>query len=316
MPAKLQMEIAMSDEPTDGERVGYGRPPKHSQFRKGQSGNPAGRPKRVKEEPEPAFPSLHPTRSILREQAQRPVAVREGESRYEISTTEAVVRSLAKQALAGGVLAARTYLEYQAAEDERIAREREESFVFWRDYISRVREELRKAQEQGRSVPDPVPHPDDMVLNYADRTVDINGPITAEDKATMNTLRDMSLLFYELSLYAGDEFEANPETLEVTFSFRFAVFLILQENLPASMRGIPEELSGTEFDLLTLRRREWTERLEARCKELDFDFDVMLNARGRGTVSDIGLGRLQDTMTRHARRLLEKPARKRYRARR
>ncbi|HLO79239.1 MAG TPA: DUF5681 domain-containing protein [Magnetospirillum sp.] len=29
-------------------KVGYGKPPKHSQFKKGQSGNPAGRPKREK----------------------------------------------------------------------------------------------------------------------------------------------------------------------------------------------------------------------------------------------------------------------------
>ena len=27
------------------QELGYGKPPKHSQFRKGQSGNPAGRPK-------------------------------------------------------------------------------------------------------------------------------------------------------------------------------------------------------------------------------------------------------------------------------
>jgi len=28
---------------TPGNEVGYGKPPKHSQFKKGQSGNPAGR---------------------------------------------------------------------------------------------------------------------------------------------------------------------------------------------------------------------------------------------------------------------------------
>jgi uncharacterized protein DUF5681 len=37
----------MSDEkkPTDGHRVGYGKPPAQTRFKKGQSGNPTGRPK-------------------------------------------------------------------------------------------------------------------------------------------------------------------------------------------------------------------------------------------------------------------------------
>jgi hypothetical protein len=29
------------------EKIGYGRPPRHSQFRPGESGNPRGRPKRT-----------------------------------------------------------------------------------------------------------------------------------------------------------------------------------------------------------------------------------------------------------------------------
>lgn len=36
------------DSPTSGHDVGYGKPPKHSQFQKGQSGNPTGRPKKRK----------------------------------------------------------------------------------------------------------------------------------------------------------------------------------------------------------------------------------------------------------------------------
>ena len=36
----------MADDPED-ERVGFGRPPKRTRFRKGTSGNPRGRPKKV-----------------------------------------------------------------------------------------------------------------------------------------------------------------------------------------------------------------------------------------------------------------------------
>ena len=34
-----------SEEKTDGYEVGYRKPPKHSQFKPGQSGNPNGRPR-------------------------------------------------------------------------------------------------------------------------------------------------------------------------------------------------------------------------------------------------------------------------------
>ena len=33
--------------PAGPDKVGYGKPPKHTQFKKGQSGNPKGRPKQV-----------------------------------------------------------------------------------------------------------------------------------------------------------------------------------------------------------------------------------------------------------------------------
>ena len=36
----------MSDGPEDDDEVGYGRPPKKTQFKQGQSGSPKGRPKK------------------------------------------------------------------------------------------------------------------------------------------------------------------------------------------------------------------------------------------------------------------------------
>lgn len=69
--------------------VGYGKPPQQSQFKKGQSGNPYGRPKRRKKEP-PHDPS-----SIL----AAPVMVRTPQGTVEMPALEASLRKLVQEAL-------------------------------------------------------------------------------------------------------------------------------------------------------------------------------------------------------------------------
>src|SRR6266542_266784 len=62
----------MADEPTseaDPDSVGYRRPPAGTRFRKGQSGNPAGKPKGSKNKPRPYAERLG---SLMLEEAYRP----------------------------------------------------------------------------------------------------------------------------------------------------------------------------------------------------------------------------------------------------
>lgn len=69
-------------------QVGYGRPPKHTQFKKGQSGNPKGRPKaRMKGATDPA--------KLLGE----PVRVKTGDKVRQMLPFEASVRQMARKAL-------------------------------------------------------------------------------------------------------------------------------------------------------------------------------------------------------------------------
>lgn len=70
--------------------VGYGKPPKHSQFKKGQSGNPKGRPKGSKN-----F-STH-----VRETLDLPVPIQEGGKTVQISTQKAALMRLREKALKG-----------------------------------------------------------------------------------------------------------------------------------------------------------------------------------------------------------------------
>lgn len=69
--------------------VGRGRPPRHSQFRKGQSGNPKGRPRRSKN-----------FDAILTEVLYQPVAITIKGKRKHVSLLEAIVRQAASRAAA------------------------------------------------------------------------------------------------------------------------------------------------------------------------------------------------------------------------
>ncbi len=70
--------------------VGYKRPPKHTRFAKGWSGNPKGRPKGTKN-----------LKTDLSEELQEQVLVREGSTEKQISKQRAVVKSLILKAIKG-----------------------------------------------------------------------------------------------------------------------------------------------------------------------------------------------------------------------
>jgi len=68
------------DDPAPAYAVGYKKPPMHSRWQKGQSGNPRGPKKRVK--------SLH---TIVREVMTEPVKIRTGGREQVMSRAQALV---------------------------------------------------------------------------------------------------------------------------------------------------------------------------------------------------------------------------------
>lgn len=75
--------------------VGYGRPPAHTRFRKGQSGNPKGRPRGTKN-----------LKTDLMEELGERILVREGERAQRVSKQRAVVKTLMNRTLKGDPRAA------------------------------------------------------------------------------------------------------------------------------------------------------------------------------------------------------------------
>ncbi len=75
--------------------VGYGRPPLQTRFKRGQSGNPAGR--RRQKNPKGAANVA----AVLAEIFNEKVTVRDGETKRKMTTLEAFIRSLVKSASQG-----------------------------------------------------------------------------------------------------------------------------------------------------------------------------------------------------------------------
>jgi hypothetical protein len=75
---------------SNDDTVGYGKPPRRTQFKKGQSGNPTGRAKGSKNLP-----------TLLMKTLNELVAVTENGQRRKISKLEAMMKQLVNKAAAG-----------------------------------------------------------------------------------------------------------------------------------------------------------------------------------------------------------------------
>ena len=75
---------------TDDNEVGYGRPPKHSQFAKGQSGNKSGRPKGSKN-----------LKTVVEKEANAKVHIREGGKSKTVTKVVALFKAMLNKGIGG-----------------------------------------------------------------------------------------------------------------------------------------------------------------------------------------------------------------------
>jgi hypothetical protein len=91
-------------------KVGYGRPPSETRFRKGASGNPGGRPRGM---------TAGRAKRLALQEAYRPVRVQEGDKVRTLPTIQAVMRQQARSAAKGNGPAQRHFIDrVQAIEQE------------------------------------------------------------------------------------------------------------------------------------------------------------------------------------------------------
>ncbi len=83
-------ERSNGDPEADDEKVGYGRPPRATRFRPGQSGNPRGRPKGTRN-----------LATVIAATLSEKVAINENGKRKRITKLDATVKQLVNRAASG-----------------------------------------------------------------------------------------------------------------------------------------------------------------------------------------------------------------------
>ncbi len=158
--------------------VGYGKPPKARQFRKGQSGNPSGGSKKARARKVDGNGS--PFDQILLHEIARPVTITENGKRTKITTSRAIGRSLMIDAAKGNRSAQKLVIDrVQAAHDRQQATATERFGLLVQYFTSQI------TTQNGPTAGSPQyeqswPRTDDLELNYTSCTGRVVGPIDAE----------------------------------------------------------------------------------------------------------------------------------------
>lgn len=204
------------DPPDDGdEKVGYGKPPKHSQFKKNTSGNPKGRPPGAKNKPAKSDQMA----AMFWQECARPVKLKQGDRTEEMPTLRAVIRRTANEAMQGNVGAQKLMMNAATLLEDKRRSYNATVFAAAVEYKLDCERRIAEAKREGKPPPRFVVHPDSLMLDFDHHEVTSTDLMTDDERDYVDGIQQM-LAFAQTALkdlskaeFGANEYETVREDL-------------------------------------------------------------------------------------------------------
>jgi hypothetical protein len=200
----------------------YRKPPTEYQFKKGASGNPAGRPPRKKPSGSSALGGGIENRveAMVLDEAMRLVEVKEGNKFYKIPAVQALLRTMLNAAAKGnskiGSKVLELFLRAEGGRAEAALKLLDDAAQIKETHIALFEEHERKGLEP----PEIYPHPDDIIFDRATCEVTIDGPMSKEEAGARKVTLERAIKSMPRFLEAEAALEAAPSNSALREEFR------------------------------------------------------------------------------------------------
>ena len=260
--------------------VGYGRPPVETQFKKGHSGNPGGRPRGS-----PADLSLaeQPVLAAALQTSRKKVRVREGDQTKEVHAYEALMDACLAFGLKGNARYGGMVLDAFRTAEQAHARDVKCQVELWSLCKEYHTAEFARARRDKRPEPVVYPHPDDIIIDHTTGPRFLGPWDAAQNQRVLHTIKTCEVLLMQEELDRRTTKRPDGSPVREP-GLALYMFNALNETLPPRLRLTDQAVFRMQMRFETTSKRQLL-------KELYRDWRAIGKPMPRGHVSpDMSVG--------------------------